>query len=613
MNVFHEEDGALKASTVLADQGASLQVESPHGKRGKLKVGQVLLRFERPSAGELLAQAEALLPKVDVDFLWECCPQDLEFGFEALAADYFGHAPSPVEAAAVALCLHGAPMYFYKKGKGRYRPATEDNLRAAKAGLERKAREEAQRAGWVEALKAGQCPAELAARWRDHLFKPDRNTLEVKALEAAAAATHRSVAQLLAHCGVLGAAVDFHRERFVYEWFGHAGTGPEQAAVDWANLPKAATSAFSIDDATTTEIDDAFSLLDQGDGTWLLGVHIAAPALGLRPDDAMDQFARARMSTVYMPGDKFTMLPDRLVQQYTLAAGRWCPALSLYLTIRADDLSVVHERTVLEQVLIAANLRHGDLEDGLEEAALQARTVSGIPFAGELTFLWHFANALAARRGHVERVPAPLDYNFHVQDGVVSIVPRVRGNPIDRIVSELMIHANQHWGGYLKAQGLPGIYRTQVNGRTGLGTEPLPHQGLGVAQYAWSSSPLRRYVDLVNQWQLLAHVQSQAPHWPAGTDALSGIARAFETAYDTYNDFQRSMERYWSLQWLQQENVRETEVTMLREGNGRVRGTPLVVRVHGASELAPGTVARVELGTPDLWDLSVTCHYRALA
>ncbi len=383
--------------------------------------------------------------------------------------------------------------------------------------------------------------------------------------------------------------------------------------VDWSDLPRAPAAAFSIDDATTTEIDDAFSLVDLQDGTWRLGVHIAAPALGMRPDDAMDQFARARMSTVYMPGDKFTMLPERLVQQYTLAEGRWCPALSLYLTIRSDDLSIIGERTVLEQVQIAANLRHGDIEHGLTPEALQARTVSGIPFASELTFLWHFANGLADRRGHVERVPAPLDYNFHVQDGVVSILPRVRGNPIDRIVSELMIHTNQHWGGYLKAQGLPGIYRTQVNGRTGLGTEPLPHQGLGVAQYAWSSSPLRRYVDLVNQWQLLSHLQGRLPQWTAGDDALSGIARAFETAYDTYNDFQRSMERYWSLQWLKQENVLETEVAMLREGNGRVRGTPLVVRVHGASELAPGTAARVELGIPDLWDLSVTCHFRALA
>ncbi len=610
MNVFHEEDGALKASLVLADQGASLQVESPHGKRGKLKSSQVLLRFERPSAGELLTQAEALLPKVDVDFLWECCPQDIEFGFEELAQDYFGHPPSPVEAAAVAMCLHGAPMFFYKKGKGRYRPATADNLKAAKAGLERKAREEGQRAAWVADLVAGVCPEPLRARWRDWLFRPDRNLLEVKALEAASAQANLSVPRLLAHCGVLGSALDYHRERFVFEWFGHAGPGPVLPAFDPASLPQADAPAFSIDDATTTEIDDAFSLVDQQDGTWRLGIHIAAPTLGFAPESAMDVFARERLSTVYMPGDKFTMLPDSLVQQFTLAEGRWCPAVSLYVTFRAEDHTILAEQTVVEQVQIAANLRHGDLEAALQEEHLRAGTVDGVPFAAELTRLWHFANALADRRGHVERTPAPLDYNFYVVDGQVSILPRVRGNPIDRIVSELMIHANQHWGGVLRAAGLPGIYRTQVNGRTGLGMEPLPHQGLGVAQYAWSSSPLRRYVDLVNQWQLLAHLQEKPARWPAGDDALLGIARAFETAYDTYNEFQRSMERYWSMQWILQEGIRETEVTMLRDGNGRIRGTPLVVRVAGASELPQGSEARVDLGQPDLWELTMLCHYR---
>ena len=612
MNVFHEEEGGLKASLVLSEQGAALQVEAPHGKRGKIKAAQVLLRFERPSAGELLSQADALAQGIDVDFLWECCPPDLEFGFEQLAQDYFGHPPDSIEAAATALCLHASPMFFYKKGKGRYKPASAENLRAAKAGLERKKREETQRAEWVALLMGGEFPDGFKPRWREFLLRPDRNLAEVKALEAAAASLNMSQAQLLVHCGMLESALAYHRERFVFEWFGPAGEGPAFEAFDASELEKAPAQAFSIDDATTTEIDDAFSLVLQADGHWRVGIHIAAPALGFAPDSAMDEFARARLSTVYMPGDKFTMLPDRLVERFTLAEGQWCPALSLYLTVDPADYRVLSDETRVEQVFIAANLRHGDLEEGLQEANLLAGTVTDIPFAPELTFLWHFANKLADGRGHVERNPPPLDYNFHVEAGHVSILPRVRGNPIDRIVSELMIHVNQRWGGLLGEWGLPGIYRTQVNGRTGLGTQALPHQGLGVAQYAWSSSPLRRYVDLVNQWQLLSHLREQASFWPNGNEALQNIARAFETAYDSYSDFQRSMERYWSLQWLIQEGIRETEVTMLREGNGRVLGTPMVVRVHGASELATGVRARVELGKPDLWELSVACHYRGL-
>ncbi len=613
MNVFHEEDGALKASLVLAEQGGALQVESPHGKRGKIKAAQVLMRFERPGAGELLAEADALASRIDVDFLWECCPQEVEFGFEDLAKDYFGHPPDPVEAAATALSLHASPMYFYKKGKGRYKPATADNLRAAKAGLERKRREEEQRAAWVAELVAGRLPAPIAARWRDFLFKPDRNLAEVKALEAAAGQTGQNVARLMLHCGALGSPLDFHRERFMHAWFGPPGPGPAVPPCELGALPRADAPAFSIDDATTTEIDDAFSVVDLGDGQTRIGIHIAMPALGFTPGSELDRFARGRMSTVYMPGDKFTMLPEPLIERFTLAAGRWCPALSLYLTVRRLDFAILAEDTRAEQVLISDNLRHGDLEHGLVEEQLLAGTVTGIPHAAELTLLWHFANALAAGRGHVERSPPPLDYNFQVEGGQVSIVPRVRGNPVDRIVSELMIHTNQAWGAYLRTQGLVGIYRSQVNGRTALGIDAAPHQGLGVAQYAWSSSPLRRYVDLVNQWQLLAHLQGHAPWWPVDGGDLPGVAREFEAAYDSFSEFQRSMERYWSLVWLTQQGLRETTVSMLREGMGRVAGTPMVLRVHGASELAPGTQVRAEFGTPDLWELTVPCHYRGLA
>jgi exoribonuclease-2 len=95
----------------------------------------------------------------------------------------------------------------------------------------------------------------------------------------------------------------------------------------------AAVQAFSIDDSQTTEIDDALSVQGLGTGTVVLGIHIAAPGLALQPGGAVDHVARQRLSTVYMPGYKITMLPDEVVQAYTLQAGRDCPAVSLYVTM----------------------------------------------------------------------------------------------------------------------------------------------------------------------------------------------------------------------------------------------------------------------------------------
>ena len=91
-HVLFEEDGGLKAATVLSDAGTSLQVEHATGRRTKVKTAQVLLRFETPPPGELMPAAQAIANEIDVDFLWECAPAD-EFGFGDLASEYFGGSP----------------------------------------------------------------------------------------------------------------------------------------------------------------------------------------------------------------------------------------------------------------------------------------------------------------------------------------------------------------------------------------------------------------------------------------------------------------------------------------------------------------------------------------
>jgi exoribonuclease-2 len=136
MFVLFEEDGAFKAGTVLADNDSSLQVETSHGKRVKLKSNHVLLRFTEPGPGELLDRAERGAEELDTGFLWEVCGDD-EFAFAEFAAEYYGRAPSAVESATVLLRLHSAPIYFHRKGRGRFRKAPAEILQAALAGLEK--------------------------------------------------------------------------------------------------------------------------------------------------------------------------------------------------------------------------------------------------------------------------------------------------------------------------------------------------------------------------------------------------------------------------------------------------------------------------------------------
>jgi exoribonuclease-2 len=617
MNVLFEEDGAFRAGVVLADNTASLQVELPSGKRSKVKAVNVLLRFEAPPPAELIERAEAQAGEIDTDFLWEVCG-DAEFAFDELATEYVGGKPGPVEAAAVLLRLHSAPIWFHRKGKGRFRKAPPEILQAALAGLEKKRQQALAIERMVEELKAGTLPAAFAPLLPELLYKPDRNKPETKALEAACAETGLPVPRLLEKCGAIADTHEFHLGRFLFEYFpaGKGGTGFGEFAppVEPADLPIADVRAFSIDDAHTTEIDDAFSLQPLADGGMRVGIHIAAPGLGIAPDSDLGRIARHRLSTVYMPGRKITMLPEDVVERFTLGEGRTVPAISLYLFV-APDLRVTAKETRLERVPVVANLRHHDIEPLFNDETLAAG-LPEFPFSHELKRLWELAAVFEAGRGAAGKQNRK-DYNFVVDwsqttpqgPGRIAIDERPRGSPLDTLVAELMIVANSTWGATLRDAKVAAIYRAQTAFKTRMTTVAAPHEGLGVDCYAWSSSPLRRHVDLINQWQLIAHLKSEAPPWTAKSADFLAALRDFELTYAAYADFQRDMERYWCLRWLLQENVREVEAAFIKEGLARLDRIPLVVKTLSLPELPRGTRVRLAIDAIDLLGAEITVRY----
>ncbi|MES2068700.1 MAG: RNB domain-containing ribonuclease [Pseudomonadota bacterium] len=624
MNLFFEESGDFKAGSVLSQAGEAYQVELASGKRSKVKAKDVLLQFTSPDPVSLMAQAKLAAADIDLEFLWEVAGQE-EFGFAELGAEYFGHAPKPEEAAGLILALHTSPIYFYKKGRGRYKAAPEASLKAALAGIEKKKQQAIVQAAYVEELKQQRLPAALKPLVLQLLFKPDKNSIEYKALAEACDALQTTPPRLMLGNGGLASAKDYHLSKFLFDSF-PKGTAfpaaPIPALPD--NLPIADVQAFSIDDVTTTEIDDAFSIVRLADGQIRVGIHIAAPALGIKRDDALDHIARARMSTVYMPGDKITMLPDDLVEAYTLGAGQTRPALSLYVTLETQDWSVLSTETKVEAIPMASNLRHNDLDALVTEDNL-ANDAGEYPHKADIAVLWQWAQVLEKGRmakregfGLKPEQTNRVDFNFYVEDDVVSIVRRKRGAPLDKIVAELMIFANSSWGKLMHEHGIPGIYRSQGGGSGGwaakmqvrMVTHAAPHQGLGVDQYAWSTSPLRRYTDLVNQWQIIACVEHGvtaplvATFKPKDAD-LFAIVSGFDAAYSAYGDFQSNMERYWCLRWLAQENARQVDAVVLKDEVLRLVDIPLIIRLPGMPQMARGAQVKLDLLRWDELDLSV--------
>ena len=640
MFALFEEAGKFQAGRVLSEAEASSQIELESGKRIKVKGANVLLKFDKPSPAELIRQAQAAAEGIELELAWEFAPEE-EFGFADLARDYFSANATLEQQAGALFRLFDAPHYFRRAGKGRFRKAPAEVVQQALLAIEKKKQVQQQITGWATELGAGTCPPAIRDQLYKILFKPDKNAPEYKAVVEASRASHLPPLDLLQQAGAIDSPYQFHWKRFLFENF-PKGTAfapmPAPAIAD--ELPLASAQAFSIDDSSTTEIDDALSVQGLGTGAVTVGIHIAAPGLALQPGAAIDQVARQRLSTVYMPGYKVTMLPEEVVQAYTLMEGRDCPAVSLYVTFDEATLAVQSSQTRLERVPIVANLRHDQLDSVVTVPWLeQPGLASGVtaptadPLRVPLSFLYRLAKHLKSlreiARGKPENFNRP-DYNFRLgrvgeafvgNDGAeptgneqVAISIRQRGSPLDLIVAEAMILANSTWGAWLAELGVPGIYRSQASMMPGvkvrMGTKSLPHAGLGVKSYAWSTSPLRRYTDLVNQWQIIAAARHgrtaalAAPFKPKDAELFS-IISGFDAAYSAYNGYQAGMERFWTLKYIQQESIQELVGTVFREGLVRADDLPLVLPVLGGNDLPRGARVRVQLGAIDEITLDV--------
>lgn len=695
MYCFFEDAGAYRAGRILTKADTSLQVELGSGRRVKIKQAACLLEFSGPEPEAFLAQAQSQAEGLDPDFLWQCAPQD-DFGFTDFAQEVYGTGASVLDQASLALALHAAPMYFYRRGKGVFRPAPQEALQAALAGAERKRLAAEAQARMEQTIIAGTepLPPEIASQALMLLIRPDKQSLAYKALESAAHQLQTTPARLLLARGALPSAYALHRARFMSEALAYPhATAPE--GLDLAalaqrktalleSLPQAAAPAFSIDDADTFEVDDAFSLIPLYDEAapsagaqaaeptvgsesagpsgqtprtqsgWRVGIHIAAPGLLIEPATALGQWARERASTVYFPGEKITMLPPEAIALASLDAGQRVPAVSLYIDFSLSGQRL-RQTSLVETIEIAQNIRHGAWEDrfqaladaqptaeqpGQDMASVAPQTPaalspSDLPWEGLLP-LYQLAHRLRKAREAVRGKPEPtgrtdfqLTVRWHDDPqarllglGDPEIGVRRRGSALDILVSEFMIATNVAWGEALALAQLPGIYRCQTMGRVRMQTSPGPHQGLGVSHYAWSTSPLRRYSDLINQWQLLAVLGHRRPVFRQADATLFADLAHFDACYDRYAEFQTQMERYWSIRWLGQQAGLTSEswdrapdqppiiepAVAGREGNFRLRRAPAQIRLAEWSHLAPGTEVSLELLSADALEIQITAR-----
>ena len=433
MHALFEEAGKFLAGRILSEADTSAQVELDSGKRVKVKAAHILLKFEKPAPAELIAQAQAVAETIELDLAWEFAPED-EFGFADLARDYFSENATLIQQAGALFRLYDAPHYFRRAGKGRFKKASAEILQQALAAIEKKKAILAQIDEWAAALGRGECPQPIPRPALQDLVQAGQERARIQGRgRGQPRHAHRTA----------GPAAKSGRHRFglpvplealsVRELPQGTGFPAVTAPAIADELPLSTAQAYSIDDSQTTEIDDALSVQGLGTGTVVLGIHIAAPGLAIQPGSAIDQLGRARLSTVYMPGYKITMLPDDVVQTYTLDEGRANPAVSLYVNIDETTLEFKGSETRLERVHVAANLRHDQLdavvtEEWLSNPAFEHQNDPQrlSELRPQLSFLHRLAKDLKARREVVRGKPENFNRRTTTSAWSATTVPSPR-------------------------------------------------------------------------------------------------------------------------------------------------------------------------------------------
>ncbi|MCO6506938.1 MAG: RNB domain-containing ribonuclease [Snodgrassella sp.] len=610
--IFYEESGQFKVAEVVQENDATFLVNTAHGKRAKIKASHVFLVFDG-DASQFLQQAADAAAGIDISLLWEAVGSEAEFTAASAATEYFGGNSGNVELAATLMALYAAPIYFYKKNKGVFKAAPEEALQLALAAIERRKQQEAQINSWIQQLLAGSLPAAIAADAKVILHAPDKQSLSYKAVIKAAEQKKTSLFTLLQSVGAVPPLPEYFLDGFLLTQFPKgAGCGDYPVPVI-NNLPVADTEirAFSIDDIETSEVDDAFSVRDLPNGNKLVGIHIAAPALAITAESPLEKLIFERLSTVYYPGGKITMLPDNWIAAFSLDEGAARPAVSLYAEVN-PQFEIVHCESRIESVYIDCNLRIENIEQAFQPQQMRSNA-EVFAHQHEMNWLYDFAVARMQARGKYdpERLPQ-YDYGIKLEaDNKVRISVRERGAPIDTLVSELMIFANSTWAQMLDEAGMAGLFRVQPAGRVRMSTQSEPHVGLGLKHYAWFTSPLRRATDYINQKQLISLLDETAlPRFEPQEAMLFAVLRDFESAYTAYNDFQRHMEAYWSLIYIQQERLQELTARLIRDDLVRIEGLPLVSRVSGVPiDVIPKCQMKVAITGIDLEQVSVGLNY----
>jgi exoribonuclease-2 len=603
------DQGRLKPGLVVREQTNQLAVVETGGRERSIARDLVMLRHPdrkvtRETLVDVVAVFEAerarLTAELDLNLLWEVVREhERGYSAEELAELYFGRRSA--SATSVMLeALFNDRLYFVRRHL-EFFARSSDQVERLRLQYEKvRLRSEASRhtrnliRGVLEdglVLPPSES-ASLIVELCRYLENPSTRSRDLTAMIEAAVSDIPPVEAAYEILELLGAPLP--GPRFVV--IGGVRTAfPEAALAEASRIVAPSrtagddTAAVTIDDDDTVEVDDAISCEALSDGALRVQVHIALVADLVPINGPMDREAAARATTVYLPEATIRMLPDQIsCAAASLIAGTVRNVLTTDVQLSATG-EIIGYSIYPSSIRIAARLSY-EACDAMLEAG------SSAPQAATMRLMNQAALKLRERR----RLAGALlihrrEPKIKVrEEGEIELTMIDSASPSRLLVAELMVLSNYVAARWAADHRVPLIYRVQpaIGGDFGpqrprLSLHPEFHAGVGLDYYAQLSSPIRRYMDLALQRQILAALGGR-PSLAYQADQLMAVLANAEAADSEGKELERRARRYWTLRYLERNaNGLELEAIALRDGaSAELNAYAVRGALHGAPHLA---------------------------
>lgn len=607
--VMYENDGVpllavvtayRRQKYVLLTQRArevELSTDRLHPLPGRLQAGLETTDSKVAFLVELYGRASAEAEKISVEEIWGfVCEDGKELTTKELCELYFGH-DELVPHIALRLALITDKIFFRRKGEEFHpRPLeTIDELKRAES-----AKEERQR-GHEVFLRVVQ------DRIRDRAAPlPDESRLFFELLADFAAQSphldpsrHKEVKELLSLCAdrlKLELPGNFEQKVFALlekvgyfrsdtnlslirhkppidfpadavaeaESFRHGPLVDETfARIERRDLQGVYT--FTIDDVSTRDMDDAISLEESGSG-FRLGIHISDVASVIPANSLLDKEARRRATSVYCPELTIHMFPPAIAEdRCSLVEGQPRECVSCFFEL-SRNFEILGTEIVPTTIKSSKRYSYDEVDDLLE--------------AGDriLTNVYSIAAAFETERIHRGALKInKRDVTIGIgADGVITLTELDENSPARSMIGEMMISANALLADFAVKHEIPVLFRLQDPPEEDPHTAPpnLPpgpafdysirsrlkrsvasfkpglHAGLGLPAYIQATSPIRRFMDLCNQRQILHFIAKGRPLYPR--EDFEALTDGIDEALGNALTVSKESKRFWLLRYLKQ-------------------------------------------------------------